>query len=382
MNYPATGLQARLFDLLCGFSLVLLAGTAAIALFWAWGGPLSAISIQDDLRRIGLVNSAGEAPTLISISVDPDNRRLLHYDFFAAGIPLEAWEQNRLKIQTILNVTVTDISVGENYRHILVTVVDGNFQLPELLPWNEEYSSKMDGVAVLGEDAGGRTVCLDLRETPHVIFAGATGSGKTVLGQLALHQILNQGGQAAIVDFKGFLDWNGSEFDRCKRIDSLETLLDFLPAIVTEAERRKALLRTVHARNGQEYFEKTGEKLPYFVLVIDEAAEIFSQTGASKAEKERISQITTLLSMFVRQYRAVSISVWLLMQRPDQSVDGGIRSNCTARFLGISDPILARIVLGDEIAGQISTPKIRGRFINQNGETFQAYFYDPDMSLM
>ena len=76
LGYAPGDLLAPLNDLLA----VLVTGVPAVAappaLLWAVGGPKEAGKVQDNLLRAGLVNSAGEAPTLISTERDPNNHNV------------------------------------------------------------------------------------------------------------------------------------------------------------------------------------------------------------------------------------------------------------------------------------------------------------------
>lgn len=76
LGYSSGDPLAPLNDLLAG----LVAGTSALAvpaaLTWAWGGPIGAGKVQDNLMRAGVVNAIGEAPTLTSKEKDPNTSTL------------------------------------------------------------------------------------------------------------------------------------------------------------------------------------------------------------------------------------------------------------------------------------------------------------------
>ena len=88
LGYAPGDLLAPLNDLLAVLITVVSAVAAPPALLWAVGGPKEAGKVQDNLLRAGLVNFAGEAPTLISTERDPNNHNVKIYTFESCGIAL------------------------------------------------------------------------------------------------------------------------------------------------------------------------------------------------------------------------------------------------------------------------------------------------------
>ena len=377
LGYAPGDILTPLYNLTALFMTGTLLLGLPVVLFWLWGGPLRAIPISNDLYRAGFTNSAGEAPTLLKIARDAGNPKVRIYEFYSCGIPLADWKERCGDLQAAINVTVADIRQGRDNQHILVTAVPGSCRLPGMLPWSPAYAAQEEGTVVLGESLLG-PVLLDLNVTPHVLIGGSTGSGKTVLLQLILMQLLRQGSMVFIVDFKGAVDYLDRTWCQDSRlVFTPEELIEVLEQSIKELEARKTAFREARTGNILEYRRKTGQDLPRRVLAVDEIAEVLDKTGASKERKEQIAQIEAMLSTLARQGRAFGMDLILCTQRPDANILGGqIKNNLPGRFCGCTpDPELRRMILGDTPAADAVPPDAKGRFISQDGTTFQAYYF-------
>lgn len=140
----------------------------------------------DDFTRAGIYNQAREAPLLIKASRDGNIQQLTYY---IKGYPLECWEDNRTRIESALNVTILSITQGSNNQLFELRVVAGCNLMGRLIPWADTYMDDSDTKIVLGINAAGIPVCIDLGQLPHWLLAAATGMGKTQLVLLILHQL-------------------------------------------------------------------------------------------------------------------------------------------------------------------------------------------------
>lgn len=168
------------------------------------GMPFEAIGISKNLHRIGLVNSAGEAPLLLS--KDKGNGKIMIYKFKTLGIPLSDWEDKQSKIESALNIHIDEISEGNNCRIIIVKCVGGENQLHSYIEWSEDMISNENFEIVLGEGYLGK-VTVNIAKIPHMLIGGSTGSGKSVLLKLVLMQCIKKGAEVYIADFKGGVDF-------------------------------------------------------------------------------------------------------------------------------------------------------------------------------
>ena len=180
--------------------LILFLAAVPVTLFWLWGRPIKAGTVQRNLIRAGLTNSAGEGPTLIDIVPDSHNPKIKIYKFWVVGIPLPDWQEKVEAIQSALNATVAKIQAGKDGRYILVYAAPSVTSLPHTIYWTGDSFGKT--VLALGESVLG-TVTVDLAHTPHVSVGGSTGSGKTYLVLSLIYQALIKEMEVFILDLKG-----------------------------------------------------------------------------------------------------------------------------------------------------------------------------------
>ena len=195
---------------------------------------------------------------------------------------------------------------------------------------------KMAVPVVLGKDILGKAQLIDLVKTPHMLIAGATGSGKSVCVNSLILSILYK---RSFDDVKLILvDPKVVELKLYNNIPHLLTpvitepkkALQALQWCLCEMERRYALLDSMGVRDISNYNTKIKEqkicteKLPYIVVIIDEFADLMATSGK---ELENIVARLTAMS------RAVGIHLVLATQRPSVNVITGlIKANIPTRI--------------------------------------------------
>ena len=179
---------------------------------------------------------------------------------------------------------------------------------------------------VLGKTHDGTKLVVDLSQMPHLLVAGSSGSGKSVL----LHSIicsLIKGGDIRLA----LIDAKQVEFQIYKDIRQLlypvvsapGDALDVLDDLIQEMDNRFVLLGQ-EAVNNIKAYNKIREPIPYIVAVLDE----FSDLQRS-CKKEFQSNVCIL----AQKARAVGIHLVLATQRPDVSViTGVVKSNFVSRI--------------------------------------------------
>lgn len=338
--------------------------------------PIGKRQTEDALLRIGLVNTVGEAPTLLRKKRDRQNHRITVWIFDPNGISLKEWQDKQVKIETILNITIADLRYGRGKHHICVRSVPAQSDLPENLKWKEECLSQESFTLVLGEGVTDH-VSVNLAHTPHILLGGSTGSGKSVLLKLLLMQALRKGAEVYISDFKGGVDFPQIWHSKCKMCFEEGSLLQTLDHLVNALEQRKQLFRSLGCANIDIYNEVEGSSLPRMIFACDEVAEVLDRTGADAERKKLLAQIESKLSTIARQGRAFGIHLILATQRPDATViPGQIRSNMDCRICGRADNILSQIILDNTSAAEQIPKDARGRFITGDGTVFQGYLFD------
>lgn len=196
----------------------------------------------------------------------------------------------------------------------------------------------------LGKDISGRAVFMDLAEMPHLLVAGTTGSGKSVMlnGLLTSLILTTDPRQVKMV----LIDPKRVELSQFGRIPHLITPVvtdvkkaaNALTWAVAEMERRYELLEDFGTRSIDGYNERNESPLPYVVVVIDELADLM-MTAAAKVEDAVIR--------LAQKARAVGIHLVVATQRPSVDViTGMIKANIPSRIaFAVSSQVDSRVIL-------------------------------------
>jgi S-DNA-T family DNA segregation ATPase FtsK/SpoIIIE len=183
----------------------------------------------------------------------------------------------------------------------------------------------------IGKDISGTPIVADLAKMPHVLVAGQTGSGKSVMINTILTSLLYRNSPA---DLKLILvDPKQVELKPYDEIPHLltpvitepEKCISALKWAVAEMERRYRALAEVSKRNIAEYNSlKKEEGMPYIVIVIDELADLMMMAARD---------VEALVVRIAQKARAVGIHLVLATQRPSVDVITGlIKANVPARI--------------------------------------------------
>lgn len=344
-----------------------------------FGTPIGWKSIQNGLRRAGLVNHAGEAPFPVASWQDKDNPRVTVREFEACGVPLSEWEDKREKVETALNLYIAKITEGKEKRRILLYTAPLACTLPPVIRWQGSYLSDKDFELVLGEGVLG-PVTVNLAKIPHILLGGSTGSGKSVLLKLLLMQAVKKNAAVCIADFKGGVDFPEVWRQKCRLICDKAELLDFLTGLVDDLENRKAAFRAAGCANLSQYNGRSTKPFRRIIFACDEVAELLDKTGLSKEGKEQAAQAENKLATIARQGRAFGIHLILATQRPDANILAGqIRNNIDCRVCGRADSVLSQIILDNTSAAERIPKDAQGRFLIHDGTIFQAYLFNEEL---
>lgn len=201
--------------------------------------------------------------------------------------------------------------------------------LKEIMKAPEFKKRKNNLTLCLGRDVAGQPYFADLDVMPHLLIAGATGSGKSVCINTIIMSLLYQNGpddlKLILVDPKRveFTLYNNAPHLLTPVITDITKTINALKWIVNEMDRRYEMLSKSGKRDIHDY-NKNGGDMPYIVLVIDELADLMSVSA-----REVEAAITRLAQMA----RAVGIHLVLATQRPSVDVITGlIKANITSRI--------------------------------------------------
>jgi len=237
---------------------------------------------------------------------------------------------------------------------------------------------------VLGRDVAGNPVWADLAKMPHLLIAGATGSGKSICINSLIVTLLYQKTPEELKFI--LIDPKRVELPRYDDIPHLLTpvivdlnkTVNALKWAIGEMERRYEILADVKARDLFSYNFKASksvdlENLPYIVIIIDELADIMAAFGR---------EVEGAIIRLAQMSRAVGIHLIVSTQRPSvEVITGLIKANITCRVaFQVASQVDSRTILdmagaekllgnGDMLflSGETAYPKrIQGVYISES----------------
>jgi S-DNA-T family DNA segregation ATPase FtsK/SpoIIIE len=226
--------------------------------------------------------------------------------------------------------------------------------LREILSSDGFKKNKSKLVLGLGKDIFGTPVVADLSKMPHLLVAGATGSGKSVSINAMVMSILYKATSAEVKML--MVDPKLLELSAYEEIPHLispvitspKEAAETLKKMVIEMERRYRVLAEGAARNIESYnlHAKDEDKLPYIVIIIDELADLMF-TAASDVEDS--------IARLAQMGRASGIHLIIATQRPSVDVITGIiKANFPARIsFQVSSKVDSRTILDSHGAEQL-----------------------------
>ena len=211
---------------------------------------------------------------------------------------------------------------------------------------SEEMARHKSKLAVaLGRDTSSKPMVVDIDKMPHILIAGTTGSGKSVLINAFIGSLLFRNSpdelKLILIDPKRveLTNYNGIPHLLTPVITEPEKILSSLKWAMAEMDRRYKLFQSVGVRNITGYNEMSGfQALPYIVIVVDELADLMMFAPVEiEAAITRIAQLA----------RATGIHLVVATQRPSVDVITGlIKANIPCRIaFNVSSMIDSRVIL-------------------------------------
>ncbi len=217
--------------------------------------------------------------------------------------------------------------------------------LKHMLESEEVKKSKSKLTVALGLDVSGHPKIVDLSKMPHVLIAGTTGSGKSVLINSWICSFLFRTTPAEVrlilVDPKRveLTGYNGIPHLLSPVIVEIDQTLSALKWATAEMERRYKLFAEVGVRNIDGYNELSGfQAIPYIVIIIDELADLMAYSPV---------EVEDAITRLAQMARAVGIHLVLSTQRPSVDVITGlIKANIPSRIaFNVSSMIDSRVII-------------------------------------
>jgi hypothetical protein len=229
-------------------------------------------------------------------------------------------------------------SVEWRESHGTLRIVVGRVGLPEHLTWQAHGAP--EGRLVIGRRHGGGELAIDSRTTPHVLLAGATGSGKGGAIRAAAAAALQAGWHLVVLDPKEAGEYAWLHHLGVPVVTELREQVDTLERL---AEVRRVRQEVVRAEGLDSWYELPLERLQIYrpvLLVVDEAADLLAATkGKGSEDRLRASlqhKAGELIAELARKGRSAAIHLLLAIQRPETAQlgeqGGALRNNLTARL--------------------------------------------------
>lgn len=206
----------------------------------------------------------------------------------------------------------------------------------------------------IGRDISGAPMIGELNKMPHLLVAGQTGSGKSVMINALLTSLLYRNTPSELklilVDPKQveMAPYNDIPHLLTPVITEPEKCISALKWAVGEMERRYSLLAEEKLRDIKSYNkkmrEKSGETMPYVVIVIDELADLMMMAARD---------VEALIVRLAQKARAVGVHLVLATQRPSVDVITGlIKANIPARIaFTVTSQVDSRTIL-DQVGAE------------------------------
>ncbi|MHB1864423.1 MAG: FtsK/SpoIIIE family DNA translocase [Gemmatimonadaceae bacterium] len=281
----------------------------------------------------------------------------------------------------------------------------------ELIETRDFQNARAALPIALGKDLEGRPVIADLAKMPHLLIAGATGSGKSVCVNTIITSLVYRHTPRTLrllmVDPKmvELSVYNTLPHLRHKVVTDNRDAASVLHWAKHEMEDRYKLLAANGCRNIQEFnkrvqdgaplkhpkqpdaaFEEltyTGDVLPYIVIVIDEMADLMMTVQ---------SEVETPIAMLAQKARAIGIHLLLATQRPSVNVITGlIKANFSSRIaFRVASQVDSRTIIdgagaeallgnGDMLfipPGKSEPARLQGAFISSEDTERLMHWYE------
>ena len=227
----------------------------------------------------------------------------------------------------------------------------------------------------LGRTPDGRDIIKDLKDCPHLLVGGSTGSGKTVflwtilVSLLKSHPkkedlqlVISSSGLEDFIRFEGLPHLVGNKVYS----EAAETTQTICDVVFKEFERRKALLTQARVENISRYNETYKEKLAPMVVVVDEFADLTDQLSTKKEKEDFYRPIRQIAQIG----RKRGIHLVLCTQRPSANLlPTDIKAQLGGRIaLRVNEATSSRMILDESGAQDLQK---HGDMIYKNGSEIE-----------
>ena len=317
----------------------------------------TAESLQSTLQEFNLHSQVVgwiSGPTVTTFKVQPgEGERVSRISSLEDDIALSLAAQSVRIFAPIPGTSLVGIEIPNRKRQ--------NVNLGDVLPYVQGGPLEL----AIGRDAEGSPIVADLAKMPHLLIAGTTGSGKSVMINSIVMALLMrtypEDVRLIMVDPKRveLAGYNGLPHLYVPVVTEPKQAASALQWAVSEMERRLKIFERVGVRKISTFNEKQASgafdhydnppaKMPYLVIIIDELSDLMMVAGKDvEASIVRIAQLG----------RAAGIHLIVATQRPSSNVVTGlIKANITNRIaFNVATGIDSRVIID-----QVGAEKLTG----------------------
>ena len=260
---------------------------------------------------------------------------------------------------------------------------------------SSDWKKSTDPLAfAVGKDISGKAVIANLAKMPHLLIAGTTGSGKSVMTNTLITSLLYRNSPSdmklIIVDPKQveMAQYQDIPHLLTPIITQTEKALSAMKWAVGEMERRYTLMADEKVKNIADYNakiasqsskddEQKSSKMPYIVIVIDEMADLMMMAG---------KDLEMLIVRIAQKGRAAGIHLVLATQRPEVKVITGlIKANIPGRIaFAVGSQMDSRIMLdqggAEKLLGKGDMLLLTTEMMGKPRRIQGAWASDPDIA--
>ena len=210
---------------------------------------------------------------------------------------------------------------------------------------NGDFSGSLP--MAIGYDASGKPVTVDLAKQPHLLIAGQTDSGKSILlHSITCSLLMASDCELVLVDPKMVEFAYYKNLSRVRMVTETVYAIDLLKELCKEMDYRYRKLSAAGCRDIGEYNGK-GYRMKRKVVIIDELADLMNMSGQLKKD------IENSLQRIGQKARACGIHMILCTQSPRKEVISGIiKANMTTRIcMAVGSGTESQIALSEGYTG-------------------------------
>ncbi len=328
--------------------------------------PLSCVKrFERAFRTTGIKNALGEYPIVLDYSRVSTFRYRLR--LLVDGIDADEFNSKSKKLETSFRAMIEGVVRHDSPQYVDIYLTSN--PIPKKVMY-ADVSAKLTSpyTFIIGETLAD-TMTFSICSLPHMLIAGATGTGKSVFQKQMLLGLLEgtrSGLQVYILDLKRGLEMK--QFTVCRNVLIVKEVSEaviLLRELSSEMDRRFRLLE----EKGFNQINPDRDKLDRIVVCIDEASVLYTESKLNTIEKELTQEATEITDRIAKLSRATGIHLIFATQKVTKdTISTHIQENLEGRMCFEVNTLQgSNMVIGSGEAKEL--PHIPGRGLWKVGAT-------------